>query len=395
MKPTKHNFLLPFLILAYSCSFSPNEPDTISDAELVQLIIGANKVEISMSELPNQSISTVEIDYYDYDGIGAKRASGLGYEVELAGRGHRSGSRNEIYFNEQGRRLDPNNWGKGRYYDKDDIDRNIDGKEDWKCFDLVFPLTFEMPDGSTITVGNDDEDSWSDIKVWYELNPESEEKPCLQFPVVIFFEEEAITINSDSELRDAYVECKSDMQEGRDGRGKNCFELVYPVTFLMPDGSNITVTNDSEEGWNILKNWYEDNPGYEEVRPEFEYPVNILYQREEGDQTITINSNEEMASAKEECIEEWEEGYNRDCFEFVLPLTYQMPDGSVITVENEEGYMAIRNWYEENSDIQEEPEFQYPVDIIYEAEDGSNTTATINNGEEMEAAYQLCEDDEE
>jgi hypothetical protein len=185
------------------------------------------------------------------------------------------------------------------------------------------------------------------------------------------------------------------MQEGRDGRGKNCFELVYPVTFLMPDGSNITVTNDSEEGWNILKNWYEDNSGYEEVRPEFEYPVNILYQREEGDQTITINSNEEMARAKEECLEEWEEGYNRDCFEFVLPLTYQMPDGSVITVENEEGYMAIRNWYEENSDIQEEPEFQYPVDIIYEAEDGSNTTATINNGEEMEAAYQLCEDDEE
>ena len=70
MKPTKHNFLLPFLILAYSCSFGPNEPDTISDAELVQLIIGANKVEISMSELPNQSISTVEIDYYDYDDYG-------------------------------------------------------------------------------------------------------------------------------------------------------------------------------------------------------------------------------------------------------------------------------------------------------------------------------------
>ena len=304
MQSKVHNFLLPFLILVYSCSFGPNDADAMSDAELVQLIIGANKDEISMDELPDQSLYTVENDYYDYDGIGAKRASGLGYEVELAGRGHRSGSRNEIYFNEQGRRLDPNNWGKGRYYDKDGIDRNGNDKEDWKCFDLVFPLTFEMPDGSTITVNNDDEDSWSDIKAWYELNPESEEKPNLQFPVVIFFEEESITINSDLELRDAYLECWSDMREGRDGQNlrEDCFELVYPVTFTMPDGSNITVTNDGEEEWNILKNWYEENYGYEEVRPEFWYPVDIIYQTEDGSNTTaTINSNDEMEAAYESC----------------------------------------------------------------------------------------------
>ena len=33
-----------------------------------------------------------------------------------------------------------------------------DDKEDWQCFDLIFPITFEMPDGSTITVEIDDEE---------------------------------------------------------------------------------------------------------------------------------------------------------------------------------------------------------------------------------------------
>ena len=294
MKAKIRILLLPIILVMSSCQFGPDDPDTISDAELIQLIIEANKIDIDLDELPSQSKTVVENEI-EYDGIGASKASGLGYEVELAGRGHRSGHRNEVYFNLEGRKLDPNDWGrKGRHWDRDD-----GNKEDWKCFELVFPVAFDMPDGSTITVTSDDEDGWGEIKAWYEANPGAEERPALQYPVVIFFEEESITINSDEEMREAYGECYAD----RDGWGRKreCFELVYPITFIMPDGSSITVETDDEGSWDELKDWYDENEGYEEVRPELEYPVDIVYETDEGDVTVTINNEEEMDAVREEC----------------------------------------------------------------------------------------------
>ena len=286
--------MLPIILVMSGCQFGPDDPETISDAELVQLIIEANKIDVDLDELPSQSRSVVENEI-EYDGIGVSKASGLGYEVELAGRGHRSGHRNEFYFNLEGRKLDPNNWGrKGRYWDRDD-----GNKEDWKCFELVFPVTFDMPDGSTITVTNDD-DGWAGIRAWYEANPGAEERPVLQYPVVIFFEEESITINSNEDMREAYSECYADRDDGN-REDLECFEMVYPITFTMPDGSSITIQTDDGGSWDELKNWYDENEGYEEVRPELEYPVNIVYETDEGDVTVTINNEEEMDAAKEEC----------------------------------------------------------------------------------------------
>ena len=383
MKAKINILLLPIILVISSCQFGPDDPDKISDAELIQLIIEANKIVIDLDGLPSQSRTVIENDI-EYDGIGASKASGLGYEVELAGRGHRSGHRNEVYFNLEGRKLDPNDWGrKGRYWDRDD-----GNKEDWKCFELVFPVTFDMPDGSTITVSSDDEDGWAEIRVWYEANPAAEERPALQYPVVIFFEEESITIDSDEDMREAYGECYAD----RDGWGRKreCFELVYPITFTMPDGSSITIETDDEAGWDELKNWYDENEGYEEVRPELEYPVDIVYETNAGDSIVTINTEEEMMIVKQECREEFDE--NRECFELVLPVTYLMPDGTSITIEDEDGYMTLREWYEENQS-EEEPALQYPVDIVYETDEG-DVTVTINNEEEMNAFREECEDNE-
>ncbi len=254
-----------------------------------------------------------------------------------------------------------------------------------------------MPDGSTITVETDDEEGWLDIKTWYDVNQETDERPSIQFPVVIFFDEEYMTIDNDEELRGAYAECRPERDRDREGRDDECFGLIYPVSFTMPDGSTITVETDDEEGWNELKDWYDDNPGYEEVMPEFQYPVDIIYRTEDGDSTVTINNEEEMLAAKNACREEWNENeYDEDCFELVLPVTYIMPDGSTITVASEEGYIELRDWYEENGseDEDQEPSLQYPVDIIYETEEGE-LTVTINSDAEMESAYAECYGDDE
>ena len=68
-----------------------------------------------------------------------------------------------------------------------------------------------------------------------------------------------------------------------------------------------------------------------------------------------------------------------------------MPDGTTLTLENEDGFRELEFWYESNTGFEEEPSFQFPIEIIVRDEQGV-TTFTINNDEELEAAEENCED---
>ena len=363
------------------CQNTSTESVGLSDAELIQAIIEADKISVGMDELPSNSKTIVEEDYNEYDGIDTKKAYGLGYEVSMDGKGHKMGHRCEVYFNLDGRKLDPN----VKRGDKSDWDR-YDDKGDWKCFDLVLPVTYVMPDGSTIIVNNNDEDGWQEIKDWYDANPNSEEKPALQYPVDISFETRegstTFTVTNDEDMRNAYVRCG-----GRDDDNRECFELVFPVTYLMPDGSTITVENG--EDWDPIKDWYDENPNAEE-RPELQYPVDIIF----DDETLTIDNAEEMNMVKRECWEYEDEG--RECFALVYPVTFIMPDGSsiIVATDDEDGWEEVKNWYDANPESEERPTLQYPVDIIYRTDDG-DSTVTINNEEEMEAAKDECRENDD
>ena len=381
MRNTIQILLTAFLIMMAGCQNTGTESVGISDAELIQAIIDADKISVGMDGLPSNSKTIVEEDFNEYDGIDTKKAYGLGYEVSMDGKGHKMGHRCEVYFNLEGRKLDPN----VKRGEKSDWDRD-DDKGDWKCFDLVLPVTYVMPDGSTITVSSDDEDDWVQLKAWYDANPNSEEKPTLQYPVDILFETRdgsiTVTVTNDEEMRNAYLRCG-----GRDDDNRECFELVLPVSFVMPDGSTITVENDS--GWVDLRSWYETNPDTE-GRPELQYPVDILF----DDETVTINNAEEMNMVKRECWEYEDEG--RECFGLVYPVTFIMPDGSsiVVATDDENGWQEVKNWYDANPESEERPTLQYPVDIIYRTIDG-NSTVTINNEEEMEAAKDDCRENDD
>ena len=74
------------------------------------------------------------------------------------------------------------------------------------------------------------------------------------------------------------------------------------------------------------------------------------------------------------------------CFDFMYPISYLMPDGSILTIENKGDIVEIKNWYRVNLEVKEKPTLLYPVDIIWR--DG--TIQTINNEEEMMNAYKQC-----
>ena len=293
-------FTLIYLFFFFAgCQLGEKQGSGMSDAELVQLIIAAQKEQISVSELPAKSILYLESDI-EYDEIETHIALELGYEVKRIGNGSRIGHRNEVYFNLEGRKLDPTNWSGERQ------DREIYGeysaekdRDDWRCFYMVFPVTFVMPDGSTITVASDDESGWSELKSWYESN-ESEEEPSLQYPVEIIRDteqgEETIVINSEEELAEVKETCRDYFEDSDDS--EECFEYLYPITFVMPDGSTITVQN--EDGLLILHRWYEENSGYEE-EPVLQYPVSVVLETEEGETTLVVNSETEIDMIYENC----------------------------------------------------------------------------------------------
>ncbi len=368
------------LLIVVSCQNGSTNPKGISDSELIQAIIDADKISIGIDALPSNSKTVIEYDYTEYESESAKKAYGLGYEVNMSGKGHKVGSRCEVYFNLEGKRLDP--YSRNGDKDKSDWDRDED-KGDWKCFDLVLPVTYEMPDGSTITVEN--ENDWAALKDWYEANPESDEKPELQFPVNVEFDDREGTINvvvsNEEEMRGMYSRCGG----GRDDEDRECFNLVLPVSYTMPDGSTITV--ESQEDWTAIRDWYEANPESDE-KPELQFPVNVEFDDREGTINVVVSNEEEMRGMYSRCGG-GRDDEDRECFNLVLPVSYTMPDGSTITVESQEDWTAIRDWYNVNPDSEERPTLQFPVDITYETEDG-DTTLTVNNDEEMEYVKSRC-----
>ena len=273
----KTSLIILSLLIFVGCENSMTKSDKMFDDQLMQDIIDAEKIDINMTDLPSLSRTVIDQDYNDYIEIDAKMASGLGYQVSMDGKGCKTGYHNEVYFNLEGRKL------------KSKRDRG--DKDGFKCFELVLPATFVMPDGSSITV--EDENSYMAVLDWYANNSDSKEKPTLQYPVNIIYQDgDTQTINNDEEMGNTRADCRKWDDDKKDW---GCFRLVYPITFIMQDGSAISMID--KEDWMELKSWYEENPDIEE-KPALQYPVNIIYR--DGD-TKTINNDEEMASVKEDC----------------------------------------------------------------------------------------------
>jgi hypothetical protein len=89
------------------------------------------------------------------------------------------------------------------------LDRPHDGPHRHGCFRFVFPLTYIMPDGSTIT-GDSREEIHELFHAWYEAHPDVAERPELQFPVEIIFRhrDEPVTIENRMQLRRAFQSCR-------------------------------------------------------------------------------------------------------------------------------------------------------------------------------------------
>jgi len=80
----------------------------------------------------------------------------------------------------------------------------------------------------------------------------------------------------------------------KDHDKKECFNLLYPVSYLMPDGT--TITGDEEKVLDqLIKDWYLANDGNKN-KYELIYPVSIKSKKVDG--IITFENEDEFADWK-------------------------------------------------------------------------------------------------
>jgi hypothetical protein len=160
-------------------------------------------------------------------------------------------------------------------------------------------------------------------------------------------------------------------------RRHKCFEFVFPIDFLMPDATTITLTEKAD--WVLIREWHEANPDATE-RAEIVFPLNISLE----DGTVqTLLEIDELKEVKNSCRKGKDK---RKCFRLVLPVSFTMPDATIITVTERADFKLLRDWHKANRDLREKGALNYPVDIRYK----DDTTATVNDTTEMQAAKQAC-----
>ncbi len=209
--------------------------------------------------------------------------------------------------------------------------------------DLSFPMELELPDGTVVTVNNEEE-FFDVLDQWYEADEEEY------------------------------------------GEWEECYTIVYPVTIAYPDGTTATYNSD-EELDTALDAWWEANDDSDDY-PMPVFPVTVQL---DDESTITIENYEQLEEVEEECYGDYEDDF---CFELVFPMTVNQPDSTVATVNDEEALYDLLDALVPLEIDEEEAEelilnMILPFDI--QLEDG--TQQTITSVEDLDEVLEACYDD--
>jgi hypothetical protein len=182
------------ILILIGCDSLTNKKSYNYDDELIDQIRNAqNKIEIEISQLPESAIATIEEFYASDIFLSEMLAEELGYELTVNKLDSESDDFFEIYFDLNGNKLESE-------YDKDN----------WECFEFVYPITFIMSDGSSIIVSSDDEEGWTELKNWYDQNADADLKEWnLEYPVEVILESDnsTLVINNEEEMIELKEEC--------------------------------------------------------------------------------------------------------------------------------------------------------------------------------------------
>ena len=190
----KQLMLILSCLFLISCekSIFINSDKIFFDDELISMIQQSNdKSEVQYDELPENTKTYINTDLPDEIFLSELKANGLGYELTYAKSGYEDNEFQKVYFNLTGKKLKSSK--EKKYSD---------------CIKLVFPITFNMPDYTDITVTDNSEQGWFNLKNWYLNHPDTKFEWDLQYPVeIIHNDTELISVNDFEEMIELKKSC--------------------------------------------------------------------------------------------------------------------------------------------------------------------------------------------
>jgi len=193
-------------------------------------------------------------------------------------------------------------------------ERGNNGRSGGKCLQAVYPLTYNLPDGTAIEVA-DRAAKKEALQAWKEANPDAEERPTIAFPYSVQLQDSSIVAVTSQEEVDALKEaCQSESgdrgdrgsrggdRNGRSGRN-SCFSLVYPYTIDI-DGTTTTIEDRAGKKVVIMA-WKEANPdATEKPSVALVFPLTVEL---EDESTMEVADQAALDALKASCSDE-EEG---------------------------------------------------------------------------------------
>ena len=144
------------------------------------------------------------------------------------------------------------------------------------CFRLEYPIVLVLPDGTARELVRDTD--WQSIAAWY-LGHDTEASFEFGYPMVATtIDGYRNTIESIDDLESLQEECyavANTYWDAEDLQDSDCFETIYPITVLMPDGTPVSVMHkdDWERAEDEADEWYDNSDSDEE--PTFQYPIRV------------------------------------------------------------------------------------------------------------------------
>ncbi len=266
------------------------------------------------------------------------------------------------------------------------------------CFTPVYPVSFTLEDGTTLTV-NDNAELEAAILEW-EAN---DIEPEINFPVSVILASDGSQVDVADEdaleeiLEDCYGDYEDDDEddgeeddeeedddEDEDGEDDDCFDddfelgecfnINYPVNVILEDGTTQTLNSDAD-----VEALMEQDV---EAEPVYPFDVTLI----EDGSTLTMNDEDDFEDLLDECFEDEyddEDDFELgECFNINYPVEVELEDGSTQTINSDEDLEAL--W---EQDIDADPVYPFDITLI---EDG--TTQTIMSEDELEDVLDACFD---
>ncbi len=249
------------------------------------------------------------------------------------------------------------------------------------CLRLIFPLTVDLPDGTTAEVGNRLELRRL-LKEWRDDNPGSEDRPRIAFPHDIELPDgSVVTVSTPEQLRNFVRRCQG---KPIDFRPRPCFQLVFPITVAFPDGSTFEAA-DRQALAEFIRIWRETHPDLDGP-PEFVKPYQVLLR----DGTLaTIAEDGDLEDIVADCRDERPGPQPELCFKLVYPATLVFPNGETATADSRpEMVLLIEAWRRSNPGSAQRPALFFPVEIELDGE-----VVEVQSPEELRAIIGDCWDD--